>query len=144
MLLTDLLHVCTSVFRPPPAPKAAARPVLVVPRHEFADKPEMSPVLAVAAAQLAASGLLWKWVSTDGTPKLCSWDSSQLVFARGSVQDWQIFIGQNWRMRDTNNVEFAGPSPLVADRLIAGALAHPETPINSWALQLRRKREAAR
>lgn len=39
MLLTDLLHLCTSVFRPPPAPRAAARQPLTVPLHESIDIP---------------------------------------------------------------------------------------------------------
>jgi hypothetical protein len=101
---------------------------------------EMSPVLATAAETLARSGLLWKWVS-NGTAKLCSWDSSQKVFVRGTVEDWQIFIGEHWRVQDSRGIEYVGPSRLVADRLIAAVLAHHETPVASWALQLKMKRE---
>jgi hypothetical protein len=141
ILLTDLLHLCTSVFRPPPAPKAGERKLLTVPRHESVDKPEMSPVLALAAAQLASSGLLWKWVCTDGTAKLVSWDSSQKVFVRGTVEDWAIFMGQHWMVRDSDGREYLGPSFVVCDRLIQAVLKHPLLPIASWALQLKRKRE---
>jgi hypothetical protein len=87
--LTDLLHLCTNFFRPPPAPKVAVRQLLVVPRHDSVDKPEMSPVLALAAAQMATSRKLWKWVSTDGTAKLVSWDSSQKVFVRGLAKRYR-------------------------------------------------------
>jgi hypothetical protein len=144
MLLTDLISLCTSVFRPPPAAKAVDRKPLVVPQHESVDKPQMSPVLALAAAQLATSGKLWKWISTNGSAKLTAWDVQQKLFIRGSTEDWCYYIGQNFRVRDTNNVEYAGPSPLVCDRLIALVLAHPETPIASWALQLAMKREATK
>jgi hypothetical protein len=143
MQLFDI--ICATVERifRPPAPRLAARTVLVVPLHEAVDKKEMSPVLAKAAETLARSGLLWKWVS-NGTAKLCSWDSSEKVFVRGTVEDWQIFIGQNWRVRDSSGVEYAGPSRLVADRLTAAVLAHPETPVASWQIATNKKREAAR
>jgi hypothetical protein len=141
IVLTDLLHLCTNIFRPPPAPRPGERKLLTVPLHDSVDKPEMSPVLALAAAQMASSGLLWKWVSTDGTANLASWDSSQKVFVRGSVEDWQIFIGENWRVRDTNNIEYRGPSITVTDRLIRETLKHPALETASWALQLKRKRK---
>jgi hypothetical protein len=144
MQLSDLLHLCTSIFRPPPAPKAAARTILVVPRHESVDKPEMSPVLAAAAAQLATSGLLWKWVCTDGGLKLCSWDASQQIFLRGTVEDFAFFIGERWIVRDTNSVEYRGPSISITDRLIQAVLKHPSLPIASWALQLKMEREGTK
>jgi hypothetical protein len=144
ILLTDLLHLCTSVFRPPAAPKAGERKLLIVPLHDSVDQPQMVPVLALAAAQLATSGKLWKWITTDGTAKLVSWDSQQQLFIRGTVEDWAIYLGQHFTVKDTNNIEYAGPSVLVTDRLIAVVLAHPETPIASWAEQLKRKREVAK
>jgi hypothetical protein len=144
MLLTDLLHLCTSVFRPPPAPKAAERKLLIIPTHESVDKPSMAPILAKAVEQLVASGKLWRWISTDGKKPLCSWDSTQLLFVRGTVQDWQVYIGQHFVVRDSNGIEYAGPSALVADRLIAGVLAHPETLVASWQIQMDKRRAAAR
>jgi hypothetical protein len=141
MKLLNLLRLWTKQFRPS-ASKAAVRQLLIVPLHESVDKPQMLPVLATAAAQLATSGLLWKWVSTDGAAKLCSWDAAQKIFVRGTVEDWAIFIGQHWSVRDTDGVEYLGPSRMVSDRLIQAVLKHQSLPIASWAEQLKRKREA--
>jgi hypothetical protein len=143
MRLVNLLHLCAKLFYPP-ASRAAARTVLVVPLHESVDKPQMRPVLAAAAAQLATSGKLWKWICTDGSVKLCSWDSSQKVFVRGTVEDWTLFFGRNWIVKDTDGREYLGPSFAVCDRLIQAVLKHPATPTATWAEQLRRKREGAK
>jgi hypothetical protein len=140
VLLGDLIHLCSNIFRPPPVAKTAQRKLLQVPLHESVDKPPMQPVLAAAAAQLATSGLLYKWICTDGSVKLVSWDTSQQLFIRGTVEDWAIFIGQHWIVRDTNNIEYRGPSITVTDRLIQAVLKHPATATASWAEQLRRKR----
>jgi hypothetical protein len=142
--LSDLIHLCTNLFCPPPAPRTTERKTLQIPVHEAVDKPEMSPVLAAAAAQLATSGKLWKWITTDGTAKLTAWDSQQQLFIRGTTVDWAVFIGQHWKVKDTKNIEYAGPSVLVTDRLIAAVLAHPQTPVASFALQLRMKREGTK
>jgi hypothetical protein len=144
ILLTDLLHLCTTVFRPPAAPKAAERKLLTVPLHEFLDQPQMQPVLAAAAAQLATSGLLWKWISTDGTAKLVSWDASQKIFIRGTVEDFAILLGEYFTIRDSSGREYRGPSLTVTDRLIRETLKHPALETASWALQLQRKRKAAK
>ena len=117
------------------------RQILTVPVHEKINKPESQSILAAAADQIARSGLLWKWVSYDGTVKLCHWDAAEKVFLRGSIDDWINFFGRRWRVFDTNNREFLGPSPVVADRLIAAVLAHPDTPVASWAVQLQRQKE---
>jgi hypothetical protein len=104
----------------------------------------MLPVLAVAAAQLATGGLLWKWVSTDGTPRLVTWDASQKIFIRGTTEDFAIFIGERWIVRDTNDVEYRGPSTTVTDGLIQAVLKHPALESASWALQLKLKREVTK
>jgi hypothetical protein len=145
MLLTDLLHLCTNLFRPPATTvRTAERKLLIVPLHAAVDKPQMQPVIAAAADELASSGKLFKWLRTDGNPKLCRWDSTQMQFVRGSVEDWAVYFGQHWRVRDTNNIEYAGPSFVVADRLIAAVLAHPQTPVASWQTAIDLKRKAAR
>ena len=136
------LSLCTNLFHPPPPIRTAERKLLVVPLHEQVDTPQMQPVLATAAEQLATSGLLWLWQSSNGTRHLCSWDSKQLVFCRGTLQDWAGFIGRNWIVKDTTNGEYLGPSLVVTDRLVTAVLAHPETPRADWAMQLRMKREA--
>jgi hypothetical protein len=64
-----------------------------VPVHEKIDKGEPKPVLAAAAAQIAGSGLIWKWQNYDGTAKLCSWDGVQKIFLRGTLVDWRHFFG---------------------------------------------------
>lgn len=119
------------------------RQTLTVPLHTRVDKVESQPVLAKAAEQIATSGLVWAWVS-DGTakPKLCQWDSAQRVFLQGSLQDWQLFFGRHWVLKDTNNQEFAGPSPAVCDRLLQAVLTHPELPTATWALQLAKQKGA--
>jgi hypothetical protein len=142
MQLLNLLHLWTKLFRSPPAPKAAERQLLIVPRHEAVDKPHMLPVLAAAAAQLASSGLLWKWVSADYSVHLVSWDVAGQVFVRGSTNDWILFFGRNWIVKDSDGREYLGPSFAVCDRLTQAVLKHPSLPIASWALQLKRKREA--
>ena len=115
-----------------------------MPQHEAVDKPQMLPVLTTAAAQLATSGLLWRWICTDGSVKLCSWDTSQKIFIRGTVEDFAVFIGERWIVRDTNNIEYRGPSVTVTDRLIQAVLKHPAIPTATWAEQLRRKREGTK
>jgi hypothetical protein len=118
------------------------RQILMVPVHEKVDKEEAQPILAAAAEKAAKSGLLWKWISYDGTAKLCHWDTSEQVFLRGSLNDWQLFFGTRWVVKDTNHQEYRGPSPVVTDRLLQAVLAHPDLPVASWALQLAKRREA--
>jgi hypothetical protein len=130
--------------RPTFTARPSERQLLTVPVHERIDKAESQPVLATAAAQVAGSGLVWKWVCYDGTSKLCSWDGAQKVFLRGSLNDWILFFGSRWAVKDTNGVEYRGPSLVVADRLLQAVLKHPALPIATWALQLQRKREAAK
>jgi len=148
LLLTDLVNLGRRLFRPPPARQVwiAERQVLTVPVHEYINmenkQAEIQAVLAKAAEQIASSGLIWKWVSTNGSVKLCYWDKAQMVFLRGSLTDWQFFFGSNWRVKDTNGQEYLGPSPVVTDRLIAAVLNHPATAVATWALQLKMKREA--
>jgi hypothetical protein len=146
VLLTDLINCVSRLWNPPVTNQKTERPILTVPVHrQINNQQGEAPVaLAKAAAQIAGSGLVWKWICTDGRPKLCSWDSSQRVFLGGELNDWIYFFGRNWRIRDTNNIEYLGPSPIVADRLIQAVLAHRETPIASFALQLQRKREAVK
>ena len=116
----DIFKKQTFTSRPP------ERQILTVPVHEKINKTGVQSVLAKAADQIARSGLLWKWVSYDGTIKLCHWDAAEKVFRRGSIEDWINFFGRHWRVFDTNNQEYFGPKPVVADRLIAAVLAHPE------------------
>jgi hypothetical protein len=142
MQLSDLIHLTVSRIFPPPVVRSAERKILTVPLHEAVDKPQMQSVLAAAAEQIAISGIVWKWHCYDGSDKLVSWDSKQQVFLRGSLEDWAIFIGRHWIVRDTSNREYLGPSLVVCDRLVAAVLAHPETPIADWALQLAMKRKA--
>jgi hypothetical protein len=122
------------------------RQVLVVPVHTDIGKeprqPEVRAVLAKAAGQIARSQLLWRWIRHDGAAKLVSWDAEQLVFLQGNLTDWSTFFGMHWRVFDTNNQEFLGPSQIVADRMIEAVLADPDLPRADWALQLAKKREA--
>ena len=46
----------------------------------------------------------YKWITTDGTAKLVHWDALQKIFIRGTVQDFVIFIGERWIVRDTKNI----------------------------------------
>jgi hypothetical protein len=147
VLLTDLLAATANLFRPPPVTTPrVARQILIVPLHGKINQQqgETPVVLAKAAEQLARSGMLWKWIGIDGKGKLCSWDSSQKVFVRGNIEDWVYWFGNHFRVRDTSNIEYLGPSLVVTDRLIQAVLAHPETPIASFALQLQEKRKAFR
>jgi len=120
------------------------RKVLVVPVHEIVDRPQSIAIIAKAAQEIASSGKVWRWNTYDGGVKLCSWDSKQQVFIRGSLADWAIFIGQHWIVKDPTNREYLGPSLVVTDRLVTAVLRHPETKIADWALQLAMKREATR
>jgi hypothetical protein len=76
-----------------PAGKTARKPILTVPLHQLVDKPEMQPVIALAADRIVKSRLLRKWVRYDGSLRLCQWDASQQLFLRGTVEDWIKFIG---------------------------------------------------
>jgi hypothetical protein len=62
-----------------------------------------------AAEQVAKSGLLWKWVSYDGTIKLVRWDAAEQVFLRGSLNDWYHFFGTHFVVKDGAGREFLGP-----------------------------------
>jgi hypothetical protein len=119
------------------------RQALLVPIHERINLPESQPILAKAAEQLATSGKLWKWQCSNGSLKLVHWDAKQQVFLRGTLEDWAVFFGRHWVVRDTTNREFLGPSLVVTDRLVAAVLKHPETKEASWSLQLSMKREIA-
>jgi hypothetical protein len=140
--LSDLLNLCTNVFRPPPPSRTAERKLLVIPIHEAVDKPQMQPVIAAAAEQMATSGLIFRWQSPNGTAHLVSWNSSQRVFQGGTNEDWCLFIGRNWIIKDSNGRVYLEPSFAVCDRLIAAALKHPAIPEASFLIQLQRKREA--
>jgi hypothetical protein len=124
--------------------RAEERKVLFVPVHEVVDRPESVAVLAKAAQEVATSGKVWRWNTYDGGEKLVFRDTKQQVFLRGSLEDWAVFLGTNWVVRDTTNREYLGPSLVVTDRLVAAVLAHPEIKIADWTLQLRMKREAVR
>jgi hypothetical protein len=121
---------------------------LVIPKHEDINKEpkqaEVRSVLETAAALIAGSGLLWRWERHDGSGRLCRWDSAQRVFLQGALNDWILFFGDNWTVKDTNGQEYGGPSPVVADRLIQAVLKHPTLPVADWALQLAKKREATK
>jgi hypothetical protein len=143
--LTDLIHSVSRIFTPPAPPRTEVRPLLVVPVHEEINsslkEAEVREVLTVTAAQIAGSGLVWKWIKADGSSYLVSWDKDQKLFLQGTLEDWRMFFSDGWRVRDTKHIEYRGPSLLVTDRLIAAVLAHHETPRADWALQLRMKRE---
>jgi hypothetical protein len=128
--------------------RAPERQFLTVPIHEEVDnrykEAKVQAVVAAAAAQVAGSGLVWKWVRYDGSAKLCHWDSVQRVFLQGSLTDWVLFFGRHFRVQDTGGREYLGPSPAVADRLIQRILADPTLPVASWSLQLAKKREATK
>ena len=64
------------------------------------------------------------------------------MFLQDSLAGWVTYFGRNWRVMDTDNREYLGPSHIVADRMIAAILADPNTPVATWALQLEKKREA--
>ena len=123
--------------------RTAERATLIVPIHDLINKPESQPILAKAADQIANSHLVWKWHCYDGKDKLCSWDAKQQVFLRGTLEDWCVFIGRNWVIKDPTNREYLGPSVVVCDRLVSVVLQHPDTPEASWSLQLAMKRKAA-
>jgi hypothetical protein len=146
MMLSDLIAVVHRAFAPPVTNQKTERPILTVPVHrQINNQQGEAPIaLAKAAAQIAGSGLVWKWIGVNGKPHLCSWNASQKVFVRGNIEDWVYWFGNHVRVRDTSNVEYPGPSLVVTDRLIQAVLAHSETPIASWALQLQKKREAFR
>jgi hypothetical protein len=138
--LKDFLKPHSFASRPP------ERQVLVVPVHGDINKEprqsEVQSVLKKAAGQITESGLLWRWIRHDGASKLVRWDSEQLVFLQGTLSDWVTFFGTHWRVFDTNNQEFLGPSQIVADRMIEAVLLDPCLPVATWALQLSRKRAA--
>lgn len=144
MLLTDLMSVVQRIWTPPATNPKTDRPILTVPVHrQINNQQGEAPIaLAKAAAQIAVSGLVWKWINVNGKPYLCSWNATEKVFLRGELNDWVYFIGEHFQVRDTNNIQYLGPSPVVMDRLISAVLAHPDTPIASFALQLQKKREA--
>lgn len=125
--------------------RAPEKQFLTVPIHEEVDnqykETKIQAVLTAAAAQVAGSGLLWAWARYDGSTKLCRWDSEQKVFLQGSLNDWILFLGQHWRIRDTTGKEYLSPSPAVADRLIQKILKDPTLPVANWALELQRKRD---
>jgi hypothetical protein len=60
-------------------------------------------------------------LSYDGTAKLCHWDTSEQVFLRGSLNDWQLFFGTRWVVKDTNHQEYRGPSPVKAKLMVVAA-----------------------
>lgn len=122
--------------------RSAERATLIVPIHEKINDRESQPTLAKAAQEIASSGKVWKWHTYDGGVKLCSWDTKQQVFLRGSLEDWCAFFGRHWVVRDTNNREFLGPSLVVCDRLVTAVLVHPATPRADWSVQLAMKRAA--
>jgi hypothetical protein len=144
--LTDMLFATVGrIFHPPAVPRTAERKCLTVPIHEHIDhqhrQEQVQAVLAKAAEEIAASGLVYKWISYNGMVTLSYWDASQQVFLRGCLVDWQFFFGDNWRVKDTAGREYRGPSAVVTDRLIAAVLAHPATPVASWRVQLQKQRE---
>jgi hypothetical protein len=140
--ILDLFKTNSFTQRPP------EKHFLTVPIHEEVDnrykEVKIRGVLTAAAAQVAGSGLLWQWPRYDGSTKLCRWDPEQRVFLQGSLNDWILFFGMHWRIRDTTGQEFLSPSPAVADRLIQKILKDPLLPGASWALQLTKKRAAAK
>jgi hypothetical protein len=141
MMLSDLIHAFSRLWTPPAPTRTTERKLLTVPIHNHVDHPEAQPVLAAAADIIANSGIVYKWLCHDGSLKLCSWDSSQKLFIRGSITDWLFFIGDNWKVRDTDNIEYRGPSFVVTDRLIGRVLAHPATPVADWRLQEIKKKD---
>jgi hypothetical protein len=142
MQLSDLIFATVSRIFRPPAPQAAERKLLQIPVHDEVDKPSIKKVLAAAAEQLATSGKLYKWLSPNGIERLTCWDPVQKVFTLRNTEDWMIYFGRNWIIKDSNGREYAGPSLVVTDRLIQAVLKHPALGTASWALQLQRKREA--
>ena len=69
------------------------RQTLVIPVHERVDKSESQSVLEAAAAQIAGSALLWRWIRHDGSARLCRWDTSEKAFLQGNLDDWARFFG---------------------------------------------------
>ena len=69
--MSDLICAVSRIWTPASPIRTAERKLLIVPLHEAVDKPQMQPVLAKAAEQLANSGLLFKWQCYEGTEKLC-------------------------------------------------------------------------
>jgi hypothetical protein len=61
MSILELFKRQTFTDRPP------ERQTLTVPCHERADKEESLPILAAAADRIAKSGLVWNWISYDGS-----------------------------------------------------------------------------
>ena len=110
MLLTDLINCVSRLWNPPVTNQKTERPILTVPVHrQINNQQGEAPIaLAKAAAQIAGSGLVWKWIATNGKSHLCRWNSTERVFLRGELNDWIYFFGSNWRVRDTNNIEYLG------------------------------------
>jgi len=63
------------------------------------------------------------------------WSKPDGIFTGFDIDTWCVWLGQRWKIIDSNGVEWAGPSRAVADRIYAAVLKHPNIPLASFMLQ---------
>lgn len=119
--------------------------VLTIPVHSEVDheakQTKVQPILARAAQTLVASGLLYRWTKYTGLARLSLWNDRERMFQFLGLDDFICWLGQHYRIIDSDGVEWAGPSPVVGDRLYAAVLNHPDIQLASFGLQEERRRE---
>jgi len=97
--------------------------------------------LDTAAEQLVRSGLFWKWDrrKMDGGWALKRWDVD--MFVSFDTRELARFLGEKFRIFDTDNQEWAKPSISVTARIHEKLLNHPDLPQADWALTMEKRNE---
>jgi hypothetical protein len=119
------------------------RKTLIIPTPELCDNRyhhhEVEPLLRKAAQQIIDSKLVFKWTRYTGKAVLVRWSDLDRKFLAFGLDDFRAWLGQQWKVIDTNNMEFLGPSRAVGDRLYAVVLDDRNLPLASWKLERERR-----
>jgi len=118
--------------------QSEGRQTLTIPVHDQLDNEHqwhlVEPVLRKAADQIVNSKLGWRWNRYDGKARVVQWSRPDGVFIGFDIDTWRVWLGEHWKILDTNNMEWAGPSRAVADRIYAAVLKHTNIPLASFEL----------
>jgi hypothetical protein len=126
--------------------QSEGRQTLTIPVHDQLDNERkwhlVEPILQKCADQIVNSKLVWRWVRYDGRSRVVQWSKPDGVFIGFDIDTWRVWLGQRWKIIDSNGVEWAGPSRAVADRIYAMTLKHPNIPLAPFKLQGEMRKEA--